>query len=216
MQNKKTNLFLINSTLITAYTIGCVGFLIPALTPLFQVLTPIIILLTFALLLFYHPIWNKNHILVLVTIFILGFIIEMIGVQTGKIFGNYEYLEGLGIKINGTPLIIGINWVLLTYCSGTISQKIAVHPFFQILIAAFAMLFYDLILETVAPYMDMWIFENGVVPFKNYLLWFILAFFFNALLSIFKIRGNYRLCLSIFVIQILFFGIISLFTNILL
>lgn len=140
----------------------------------------------------------------------------MIGVQTGKLFGSYEYLDGLGVKIYGTPLIIGINWVLLTYCSGTITQKIPLHPIFQILIAAIFMLVYDLILETVAPHMNMWTFENGNIPFKNYLLWFILAFLFNTFFSIFKIKGNFRLCLTIFIIQILFFGVISLFTNIIL
>ena len=216
MQNKKPNLLLIKSTLITAYTIGCVGFLIPVLAPLFQVLTPIIILLTFALLLYYHPIWNKKHIVVLGIIFIVGFLVEMIGVQTGKLFGSYQYLDGLGVKIYGTPLIIGINWVLLTYCSGTITQKIPIHPILQILLATLLMLIYDLILETVAPFMNMWVFENEIIPFRNYLLWFVLAFLFNTLLSIFKIKGDFRLCLTIFVIQILFFGAISLFINIIL
>jgi putative membrane protein len=216
MLNKKINISFIISILIIAYSIGCVGFLIPATTPLFQFLTPIIILLTFAILIFYHPIWRKTDILVLISTFILGFLIEMIGVQTGKLFGSYQYLDGLGVKIYGTPLIIGINWVLLTYCSGTITQKIPFHPIFQILTAAILMLIYDLILETVAPHMNMWVFENGFIPFKNYLLWFVLAFLFNTLLSIFKIKGNFRLCLTIFIIQILFFGVISLFTNILL
>lgn len=216
MLNKKTNTSFIITSLFIAYSIGCIGFLIPFFHGVFQLLTPFIILLTFALLLFFHPTWKKKDIILFISIYLIGFLVEMIGVQTGKLFGSYQYLDGLGVKIYGTPLIIGINWVLLTYCSGTITQKIPIHPILQILLATLLMLIYDLILETVAPFMNMWVFENEIIPFRNYLLWFVLAFLFNTLLSIFKIKGDFRLCLTIFVIQILFFGAISLFINIIL
>ena len=62
------------------------------------------------------------------------------------------------------------------------------------------MIVYDLILETVAPYMDMWRFETGNVPFQNYAMWFIVAFIFNTLLTLFKIKGDFRMCLTVFIL----------------
>jgi putative membrane protein len=47
---------------------------------------------------------------------VAGFFIEAIGVNTGLIFGNYVYKTTLGWKFLETPLIIGVNWILLT-CS---------------------------------------------------------------------------------------------------
>ena len=38
---------------------------------------------------------------------------EAIGVNTGLLFGTYEYGANLGFKIFGVPLIIGVNWTVL-------------------------------------------------------------------------------------------------------
>lgn len=45
---------------------------------------------------------------------------EILVVSYGIIFGNYKYGEILGYKVLGVPLIIGINWCILTLIKGAI------------------------------------------------------------------------------------------------
>ncbi len=42
-----------------------------------------------------------------------GWLAECIGVQTGLLFGQYNYGEGLGPKLAGVPLILGILWFVM-------------------------------------------------------------------------------------------------------
>ena len=58
---------------------------------------------------------NKKNIISALSIFLIGMIAEILGVNFGIIFGEYEYLDNLGIKIFGVPIIIGVQWILLTF-----------------------------------------------------------------------------------------------------
>ncbi len=198
---------------IIIYTLGGIGFLFPLLRPVLTQFTPFILLLTFILVLSFHEKWEKKHIIILILSYAICFLVEMIGVNTGQIFGSYQYGNGLGLKVLGTPLIIGINWVMLSYCSTTVAQRWFKQPFIQIFGSSLFMLGYDLIMETVAPFMDMWQFDTLKVPIQNYVVWFLLALVINSLMILFKVIGNYQISKAILIIQILFFGIISIFIN---
>ena len=45
---------------------------------------------------------------------------EILVVSYGIIFGNYKYGEILGYKVLGVPLIIGINWCILSLIKGVV------------------------------------------------------------------------------------------------
>jgi bisanhydrobacterioruberin hydratase len=199
--------------LIITYSLGGIGFLFPFLKPTLIQFTPFILLLTFILMLSFQEKWGKKQIIIIFLVYLLSFIVEYLGVKTGRLFGSYQYGNGLGIKLGETPLLIGINWVMLTYCSSTIAQKLTKYVIIQIFIASFMMIGYDLIMETVAPFMDMWLFKDQKVPFQNYLVWFLLAFVLNSFLILFKIQGHYKITKALFIIQLLFFGIISIITH---
>jgi putative membrane protein len=47
-------------------------------------------------------------------VFQAGYLLEMFGVKTGRIFGEYIYGNNLGYKWNDVPLIIGLNWLMLS------------------------------------------------------------------------------------------------------
>ncbi len=195
------------------YALGGIGFLFPLLRPVLIQFTPFILLLTFIIVLTFHQKWEKKHIFILILSYLICLLVEMIGVNTGKIFGSYQYGNGLGVKIWGTPLIIGINWVMLAYCSTTVAQRWFKQPLIQILSSSMFLLGYDLIMETVAPTMDMWQFQDFQIPIQNYVVWFLLALVINSFMTLFKVIGNYKISKAILIIQILFFGIISLFIN---
>lgn len=87
------------------YTIGVLGFLIPWTQALFITITPFALLMSTYLLVIYHENYSIKAILVFTAIAFIGFFIEVAGVNTGLIFGNYIYGDALGLKAFNTPLI---------------------------------------------------------------------------------------------------------------
>ena len=65
--------------------------------------------------------------------FLTGMITEILGVQWGWIFGNYQYGDALGYKVLGVPLLIGVNWALLTIITGAIAQQFYQNLFIYLL-----------------------------------------------------------------------------------
>jgi bisanhydrobacterioruberin hydratase len=64
------------------------------------------------------------------------------------------------------------------------------------------------VMEQVAPTIDLWHWKGDVVPFQNYLAWFVLAFLFHVFLKIRKVKFENRMAFMIFVCQFLFFFIL--------
>ena len=109
---------------IIFYVIGTIGMVLPLTQALFIRLIPYSLLLNIAYLGYFHA--DKKSlktVLAFISIAVLSFFIEMIGVESGLIFGTYAYGEGLGLKWHDTPLIIGVNWVILVYCSSAILEQ---------------------------------------------------------------------------------------------
>ena len=137
---------------IIFYIIGFLGFVFDFSYPIFVKLIPYAIIISIFMLYVFHP--NKKDLrlfIVLFVIFMLGFLIEMLGVNTGQIFGSYKYGKGLGIKIVETPIMIGINWAFLVYLSTSVTQKFKINGFAGAFVASLIMLFYDFIIENIAP-----------------------------------------------------------------
>lgn len=199
----------IRGFIITLYTIGIIGSAVPITRDLFIVLTPAILLLSFALLLNFHtPVLDAKTTIVFISIFLISYFVEVAGVRTGLIFGPYSYGRGLGLKLLDTPLLIGLNWVLLVYCTSAIFEKIPVGHFGRIAGASSLMVLYDFVMEQVAPRMDMWAFDAGFAPIRNYVSWFVLALVFHSLVRFAEIRLPNRLAPLIFYCQGAFFVIL--------
>jgi len=198
--------------LIIFYSVGVFGTAAEATRDLFISLTPLALFLSMAAIIAFHQAGDlKKEIIVFAAIFSASFLIEAWGVNTGQVFGNYTYGEGLWIKILSTPLLIGINWVLLVYCTAVITDSISAPVIVKILSSSVLMVLYDLIMEQVAPAMNMWSFENGSVPVRNYIVWFILAALFHSLLRLAGIRIVNRIAPIIFYVQVSFFLILALY-----
>lgn len=195
--------------LIIFYLVGISGITIGTTRDLFISLTPLALLLSvLAVIIFHQPFNIKNELLIFTSICIAGFLFEAAGVKTGRLFGDYSYGDGLGIKILNTPLLIGINWGLLVYCTAVIAEKLPLHTVLKILISSAVMVIYDLIMEQVAPLMNMWSFEGGIVPVRNYTTWFLLAVIFHSLVKLVRIRSVNMIAPFVLYIQALFFTIL--------
>lgn len=197
-------------TFIVFYCVGLVLYFTPLTHNLFILITPYTLVLVALAIFLHHKVWNIKTIAVFVSIFILSIIVEIIGVTTGKIFGIYEYGNGLGFKIADVPIVIGLNWVFLVYASNSIISKYTSKNIPIIVGAASLMVLYDILLEKVAPLMDMWLFSKNGAPISNYVVWFLLALFFNWAVQQFKINTHNRPARWLFFIQFGFFIIIAI------
>lgn len=188
------------------YLVGVLGLSFHETRPLFIRLVPFALILGFAgVLLFHEAKWDWKTLTAFVLIYIAGFVIESIGVNTGLIFGEYVYGETLGYLIFETPLIIGMNWLFLVYVSSSLTGKIKPGIFISLLLPPAFMLVYDLVLEQVAPVLGMWNWKGVSVPLQNYFAWFILALLFVMVFRLFNIKTTNKIAPFIFVLQFLFF-----------
>lgn len=198
--------------LINFYMVGLLGFMIPYSKDIFIQLTGLALVLNFIILLWFHEgSFKLDTILVFVFIFLAGYFIEVIGVETGMIFGDYSYGSALGLKLFDTPLMIGVNWLMLSYCFASLLQPLKVHRMTKILLASSGMVLYDFVMEQSAPLLDLWTWKNNVIPLENYMAWFIISFFLQLIFVFSGIRLKNPLAFMILMVQFLFFFALAIY-----
>jgi putative membrane protein len=186
------------------YLGGIVGFLIPELKPLFQQLTPVGMVLATILLIYFHEPKDQKSWLTFVGITLISFVVEVIGVNTQVLFGNYQYGIALGIQLWNTPVVIGLNWLVLIYCIATMTKAIRDRWYFP-LVGASAMVLFDWLMEPVANATGMWTWADGIVPLKNYMDWFLVSGFLFLMIRILKVEFNNLMAGLLFTLQLVFF-----------
>ena len=211
MSNNNTKLKLKVSIiiLIAFYISGIVGILTKNQTIDFLSLTPLNLLVNATLLLLNHQKGTNKQWLVFLIIAVIGYFIEVIGVTTGVIFGDYIYKTTLGWKLFETPLIIGVNWMLLTYgVVYTIGIKIK-NTIGIALASAFVLVALDILIEPVAIKYDFWTWKQAIVPFKNYIAWFFISFILCYIVAHYKSVSKNNFAPYLLVMQFIFFGIFN-------
>lgn len=158
------------------YLVGLIGMSIPSLRPYFQLLTPFHLLLNFGILLFFHKGWNYSFLIFIAVGFSLGFGSEVMGVHTGFPFGDYWYGGVLGWQLFEVPLMIGINWLILVYCTGNLFYKKINNDWLAAGLASLMMMLIDVIIEPVAVALDFWKWESDIIPLSNFIGWLAVAF----------------------------------------
>lgn len=195
---------------IIIYLVGLVGLSLPGYRELFQELTPANLLLAAVILFSFHKNWNISHIMAFLIVFVLGFMVELAGVHTGLVFGSYHYGETLGPKLMDTPLIIGVNWLMLVYMVYAITQKMELNFISQVFTGAFILLLYDLLLEPVAIQLDFWSWGGSGIPLQNYLAWLLISAIFITIWRIMKIKTENSVAFGLFIIQLAFFLLLNI------
>ena len=194
--------------LIIFHLVGLIGLVWDKTSGLFQRLVPLDLLLSAFLLFWYHEPKTRNWGLFALVVFLCGLGVEILGVNTGYPFGQYAYGLALGPKIWETPLLIGINWLVLTYSAGIISLKFPVNPIFKAMLGAMLMLFLDFLIEPAAIRLDFWSWEQTSIPPQNYVAWFIISF---GLVRYFHSQSPFArnpLAWPFYLIQLIFFFIL--------
>lgn len=189
--------------------------------PDFILLTPLNLLLSVMIVWYNHPKWSKSLVFVLLGCYLVGFLVEMLGTQTGLLFGAYTYGQTLGPKIGETPLFMGVNWAMLIYLVAAISNHYIpnYNRTVKAALGASLMTFLDLFIEPVAIKLDFWTWTDQginhflVAPAQNYLVWwllsFILIYLFHTLVKTFQ----NKVAEALYWILFMFFLIINLLVN---
>ena len=174
---------------------------------------------------------NKYYFLFLLACFSIGIIVEMIGVYTRIFFGDYTYGNVLGPKVQEVPLMIGVNWFIIIYCSG-----ISIHTFLMMAInrisadtgknpmvlkalsviidGATLAVFFDWLMEPVAVKLGYWTWNgDGSIPFFNYVCWFLVSILLLTLFHFAKFNKQNKFAVNLLLIQLMFFLILRTFLN---
>lgn len=178
---------------------------------LFLESTPVNLFITIVLLFVNLPDVNKGVLVAAVAAFVVGMSVELLGVNFGLIFGQYVYGDNLGVKVGGVPLLIGANWVMLTFITGAVGAVFfKKSKIIAAVVGALLMVLMDLVIEPVAPKFDYWEFANETAPLSNYIGWFLVAFPIQWIYQKFVIQKDTVFSFHLVLIQFLFFGIFSI------
>jgi putative membrane protein len=211
--NRLPNYQLVRILVVVWYLVGIVGFLNRPLQPVFQMLTPFGMLAAAVILLYFHEPKNLKSWIIFAGIALFGFVVELIGVNTQLLFGLYKYGGSLGLKFFNTPLIIGLNWLVLVYCISAVAKSVRDTWYFP-LIGAFTMVAFDFVMEPVAVSTDMWSWAFDSIPHKNYIDWFLVSGFLFLMIRILKVEINNRIAGVLLLMQFVFFLALNLLMRI--
>ena len=187
--------------------IGAFLLFFPELTEYVLSLTPFNILLMGIMVFWANNDRSFNFIKTATVVFFLGLVLEILGVNSKLIFGEYFYGKTLGYKIFNTPVIMGLNWVTLSIASYGIASYVFKPTALITVFASLIMVMTDYIIEPIAPLLDLWYWEGGSVPAQNYVAWFIISLVIQTLFVRAQIKINIKLSLALLFSQILFFVI---------
>ncbi|MBY0346866.1 MAG: carotenoid biosynthesis protein [Hydrotalea flava] len=207
---------------------GAIGILFTGYKHWFVAFTPLNLLLMLFLLIANQRKRNKAFWMYAALCFAIGMVTEMIGVHTGWLFGDYVYGKVMGIQLAGVPLLIGVYWFVVVFCSGTIMRFVIerlfrvftyMHGFFDrksvrivmVIDGAILAMCFDLIMEPTAIKLGFWHWDAIKVPVYNYLCWFLVS---AGLLTVFQYMDFYKknhFAVHLFIIQALFFLVLSLY-----
>ena len=189
---------------------GFVGLAFSKNSDFYLRFTPLTLLLTALLLLAFQRERGVSFWGFCVSVSLLGFAAEVVGVFTGKFFGHYYYGQTLGYQVLGVPLAIGLNWLVLTYVCGILARSLPLAELPRILLAALLMVGLDMCMEPVASHYDFWHWTANIIPFQNFRDWFIFACVLQMLFN----RANFPkfnpLVPLVYLTQLLFFFLLSI------
>jgi bisanhydrobacterioruberin hydratase len=157
-----------------------------------------------------------------------GIAVEIIGVNTGLLFGNYAYGDVLGIKWKQVPVIIGVNWFIVIFCSGiaitALLKKITrpindtaaepspvIKAISVVTDGATLAVAFDWLIEPVAIKLGYWKWEGNEVPGYNYVCWFVISLLLMLLFRISPFKKENKFAIHLFLIQGMFFLLLRTF-----
>ena len=122
---------------------------------------------------------NKKIIYVFLLTGILLYLLEILGANTGIVYGEFVYSSLWQPALLGTPIIMAFVWATLVVESLFIVRQVYMRPFVQIITASIFLVMLDLVIDPGAIHLGLWNWVNGGpwygVPYSNYIGWLVLG-----------------------------------------
>jgi putative membrane protein len=206
------------------YLVGLLGIanLLPIPRGYFVALSPLHLIICFILVGISHLISQRAFMHPYLVIWAwaiatAGFLIEIIGVSTTYPFGDYYYGETLGFKLFDVPVLIGINWLMLSYSTRCLlDQFFTLNWIIKSLLGGLIMVCLDVFIEPIAQDLGYWTWAQPddsliVAPYQNYLSWFIISILFiGASYQLLPNKINNYVAIINLLLQFLFFILLNL------
>jgi len=229
---------------VILFTFGGVLHFLPSTRSFAITLTESFLLVT-NLLVTISILWNAfvnkkitSNIFWIIVCYIITLGLEVAGVMTGKIFGEYTYGSVFDWKIFDVPLIIGWNWVIVIASATILAKQIYIQFLVKLIIytknkdrivkllkspvaqyvqnveiaflASIIAVLVDYVLEPIAIKFDYWRWPSDIVPLQNYLSWMAIAFIFSLISMWFKTELKSKLAVFFLFLQVIFFIFLSI------
>lgn len=152
-----------------------------------------------------------------ILVIIASFLIEWLGVKSGKIFGHYAYGETLQPILFGVPIAIGFAWLCMLLTSTAVVQRLlpklsSYHFIIQAISISLLMVLFDLVMEPAAMKLGYWIWLDGSIPIQNFIAWFGISLIFALIavaMSLFKAKLP-AIAFHAYFAQLIYFGLVIL------
>ena len=177
---------------------------------LFIRLTPFSLVVSGLMLLYFEEDKSSSFWSIFVFILLMGYGLEVLGVNTGYPFGDYSYGEAFGWRWMGTPFLIGLNWWILAYAGAMICRTLTPILWLNALICGILITLIDFILEPVAISLNFWSWSGGNIPIQNYLTWFVCIMLFSWAIYRFSARSRNSLAPWVLGVKTMFFVLLLL------
>ena len=227
VQLLKTRLFWSVFLLVLIHFSGAIG-MVYFDTDLFASMTPYNLGLMFLLLIFNEQFIGKYFVTGFVLAFLSGLVTELIGINTGMLFGNYSYGDVLGLKVYGVPIIIGINWFTIVYCAYISAGKLLgwiykgnfkyeassfSHHILQAVFTAILTTAFDWLMEPIAVRLGFWSWKGDEIPLFNYTCWFSVSLLLSLGFSRLKLSIKNSFSFVLLAVQSAFFIFLRIFLH---
>lgn len=191
--------------------------------------TPFNLLLSGGLLIWTHSNKNLSFFFFITIVFLIGFWVEVIGVNTGLLFGDYSYGTVLGSKWKEVPLLIGVNWIIVIYCCGICTHTLLMKAINRVatdtgqpplILKALSVIIdgaslavaFDWLMEPVAVKLGFWTWlGDGSIPVYNYLCWFVISILLLTIFQFLPFNKDNKFAVNLLLVQAMFFLILRTF-----
>ena len=191
------------------YLVGLLGISLDSYKSFFVGLSFFHLLLSFGVLILARKKHSGAFWLFMIAAFGLGMLAEWIGVHTGALFGQYQYGPILGPKLLGVPLIIGINWAMLSIVSASLLATLKLHFWVEVALASLLMVFLDFLMEPVAVKLGFWNWHNGKIPVFNYICWLLISIVLQTIYCKWRLNEKNNVAVALFIFMTVFFSVLN-------
>jgi putative membrane protein len=113
-----------------------------------------------------------------------GLVAELVGTQTGLLFGDYTYSDALGPALVGTvPVAVPLAWTMMAYPAYVVGTTLARPAWLVGLVGGWVLMAWDLFLDPMMVDLGAWTWQStdpevpGVpgIPATNFAGWFVVG-----------------------------------------